>query len=70
LAKEKPEEHSDDRHHQRPAGELRKRKLPTHQHLRMMLSSATRLVDASSNAMGAVKLAPLRKIDLAKATAA
>ena len=36
----------------------------------MMLSSATRFVEASSKAMAAVKSAPLRKIDRARATAA
>jgi hypothetical protein len=38
--------------------------------IRMMLSSRTRLVDAISKAMAAVKFAPLRKIDRAIATAA
>ena len=36
----------------------------------MMLSSRTRLVEAISNAIAAVKLAPLRKIERASATAA
>ena len=36
----------------------------------MMPSSMTRLVEANWNAIAAVKLAPLRKIDRAKATAA
>src|SRR5437899_12706637 len=38
--------------------------------IKMMLSSATRFVDANSKAIAAVKSAPLRKIDLASATAA
>src|SRR5438874_3738613 len=36
----------------------------------MMVNSATKLVEASSNAIAAVKSAPLRKIDRARATAA
>ena len=36
----------------------------------MMPSSMTRLVDAISNAIAAVKLAPLRKSERASATAA
>ena len=36
----------------------------------MMLSSTTRLVEASSKAIAAVKSAPFRKIERAKATAA
>ncbi len=36
----------------------------------IMASSATQFVDANSNAMAAVKFAPLRKIDRANATAA
>jgi hypothetical protein len=36
----------------------------------MMLSSATKFVEASSNAIAAVKSAPFRKIDRASATAA
>src|SRR6266403_805961 len=36
----------------------------------MMVSSATKFVEASSNAIAAVKLAPLRKIERASATAA
>ena len=35
----------------------------------MMLSSRTRLVEAISNAMAAVKCAPLRKIERESATA-
>ena len=38
--------------------------------IRMMLSLATRLVDAISNAMPAVKFAPLRNNERARATAA
>src|ERR1700731_2708295 len=38
--------------------------------IRMTLSSATRLVEASSNAIAAVKSAPFRKIERANATAA
>jgi len=37
---------------------------------RMMASSATRLVEASSNAIAAVKFAPLRNSERASATAA
>ena len=37
---------------------------------RMMPSSITRFVEANSNAIDAVKFAPLRKIDRASATAA
>ena len=37
---------------------------------RMMPSSITRFVEANWNAIAAVKLAPLRKIDRASATAA
>src|SRR5438034_5815862 len=36
----------------------------------MIVSSATKFVDASWNAIAAVKFAPLRKIDRARATAA
>ena len=36
----------------------------------MIVSSSTRFVDASSNAIAAVKSAPLRKIERAMATAA
>ena len=38
--------------------------------IRMTLNSATRFVEASSNAIAAVKSAPFRKIDRANATAA
>src|SRR5207253_4549399 len=38
--------------------------------IKMMLSSATRFVDATSKAIAAVKSAPFRKIDRASATAA
>ena len=38
--------------------------------MRMMLSSATKFVEAISNAIAAVKSAPLRKIERASATAA
>ena len=37
---------------------------------RMMPSSITRFVEANSNAIAAVKFAPLRKIERASATAA
>jgi hypothetical protein len=36
----------------------------------MIPSSMTRLVEANSNTIAAVKLVPLRKMDLARATAA
>ena len=52
------------------ADELGERELPADQDDRMMPSSITRFVEANSKAIDAVKLAPLRKIERASATAA
>ena len=56
--------------HQRPADELAEHELPAEQEPMMIPSSITRLVDANSKTIAAVKSAPLRNSERASATAA
>ena len=70
LTQEQAEEEGDQDDHERSTYELGQGELPPMSRARMTPSSTTRLVEAISNAMAAVKLAPLRNSDRARATAA